>query len=378
MRLGNRDLLFALHRVKRAHALHLLRRDIPIRGVTLHLARKDADEAQASDERIDDRLENLREKRIAWRALRQFLATGQRSHDRSIRWRRQIFDHIVEERVHADIQGSRAAEYRKNLARLDALDQSLCHLALIKRLALDVFFKKSIVYFSNTLDKRLPRLFHFVPHIFGNLIKRHAVVLVALLDANRHGEEIDDALESRFLADRKLDRHDARTEAQAQLIDDALEVGVLAIDLVDEEGARQIQRFRIAPDFLRLHLDARDGRDDDESAVRRLQGAFHLADEVRIARRIKDIELMIEPFTGEQRGLYAKLAPRLFRLIVRSHRPVGDAAAPLDRPRIEKAILRDARLPRLAVPDKGNIADIRACVLFHLINSSLFYVFFIL
>ena len=87
---------------------------------------------------------------------------------------------------------------------------------------------------------------------------------------------------------------------------------------------------------------------------------------------------MIEPFAGEQRGLYAKLAPRLFRLIVRSHRPVADAAAPLDRPRIEKTILRDARLARLAVPDKGNIANIRACVLFHLINSSLFYVFFIL
>ena len=87
---------------------------------------------------------------------------------------------------------------------------------------------------------------------------------------------------------------------------------------------------------------------------------------------------MIEPFAGNQGALDTELAPRFFRFIIRSHRPVLNAAAPLDSARIEKAVLHDARLARLAVSDQGNITDIRACVLFHSINSSFYSVFFIL
>ena len=72
-----------------------------------------------------------------------------------------------------------------------------------------------------------------------------------------HLEQIDDALERRFLADGQLDGHNARTETHAQFVDDAMKIRVLAVHLVEEEHARQFLLLREVPELLRLDLDAR-------------------------------------------------------------------------------------------------------------------------
>ena len=149
-----------------------------------------------------------------------------------------------------------ATKHRKNFPRLDSLDQSLRHFFLLDFLSFNIFFQQGIVNFSHTLNQSLPRFLNIVLHVFGNLFERNAVVLVAFLDADGHSQKIDNALESCFLADRQLNRHNPRTEAQAQFIDDILIICMFTVNLVHKEGTRQIHSFRITPNLLRLNLDA--------------------------------------------------------------------------------------------------------------------------
>ena len=184
-------------------------------------------------------------------------------------------------------------------------------------------------------------------------------------DLHVQGQKVDNALESRLLADWQLHGHDAITEAHAQLLDDLTEVGVLAVHLIDEEGARQLGFLSIAPCLLRLDFDARRRRDHDEGAVGRRQGILDLADEVRIARRVDEIDLIVTPFAGGELQVDRHAAALFLRLTVEDTRMLFHAAEALDRARIEKAGIEQARLARLAMADDGNIAQVGTLIRFH-------------
>ena len=180
-------------------------------------------------------------------------------------------------------------------------------------------------------------------------------------DLHVQGQEVDDTLEGRFLADWQLHGHDTRAKAHAQLFDDLLEVGMLAVHLVDEERARQLRFLGIAPCLLRLDLDARRGRDHDEGTVRCRQRALDFADEVRIARRIDEIDLIVTPFAGGKLQVDRHAAALFLRLAVeRFH-----TAEALDSTRIEQAGIEQACLARLAMADDGNVAQVGTLVRFH-------------
>ena len=184
-------------------------------------------------------------------------------------------------------------------------------------------------------------------------------------DLHVQGQKVDDALESRLLANRQLYGHDAIAEAHAQLLDDLTEVGVLAVHLVDEEGTRQLGFLCIAPCLLRLDFDARGRRDHDEGTVGRRQGILDLADEVRVARRVDEIDLIVTPFAGSELQVDRHATALFLRLTVEDTRVLFHAAEALDRARIEEAGIEQARLARLAMADDGNIAQVGTLVRFH-------------
>ena len=179
--------------------------------------------------------------------------------------RRQILDDAVHELLDADILLRRAAEYREDLASLDALDQSGRHLDLRDFRAFDVLLEHFIVELRDGLDELLARLLDVALDVPGmsamRFISRRCVTIFMCVR-----QEVDDGPWRRFLANRQLHGHDARAEAHAQLLDDLVKVGVLAVHLVDEERARQLCLFGIAPCLLRLDPDDRRGRDHDEGA----------------------------------------------------------------------------------------------------------------
>ena len=331
--------------------------------IALHRAGEDAHVAHAADKRVDDCLEDLRGERVLRMALLEVAILGIHADgDVEVR-RRHILDHAVHELLDADVLLGRTAEDRKDLARLDAFDEGCCHLDLSDLRALDVLLEQLVVELGDGFDEFLARLFDITLDVLRDV--RDEVLLIMRDDLHVQGQKVDNALEGRLLADWQLHGHDAITEAHAQLLDDLTEVGVLAVHLIDEEGARQLGFLCITPCLLRLDFDARRRRDHDEGAVGRRQGILDLADEVRIARRVDEIDLIVTPFAGGELQVDRHAAALFLRLTVEDTRMLFHAAEALDRARIEEAGIEQARLARLAMADDGNIAQVGTLVRFH-------------
>ena len=94
-------------------------------------------------------------------------------------------------------------------------------------------------------------------------------------------------------------RHDRRRQATRHGLDDALGVRSGPVDLVDEEQRRDAEALEGPEQERRLGLDALDRRDDEDGAVEHAEDAFDLGDEVRVARRIDEVDRQV---VDQERG----------------------------------------------------------------------------
>ena len=74
----------------------------------------------------------------------------------------------------------------------------------------------------------------------------------------------------------------------------AIEVGADAVHLVREDQARNAVAVGLAPHRLRLRLDAGDGIEQRDRAVEHAQRALHFDGEVDVARRVDDVDAVLE------------------------------------------------------------------------------------
>ena len=80
-----------------------------------------------------------------------------------------------------------------------------------------------------------------------------------------------------------------------------LEVGALAVELVHEDARAGGSLGRQLPRVLRLDLDAVDRGDDDDHGVGGANRGADVADEVRRARRVEDVDLGVLPLDRRHR-----------------------------------------------------------------------------
>ena len=102
-------------------------------------------------------------------------------------------------------------------------------------------------------------------------------------------------------ADRQLERGHARAEPVAELVERALEAGALAVELVDEDHPRHAEPAGLAPDRLGLHLDAVDRAHHEHREVDDPQRGPHVAEEVGVARRVDQVDLVALPLERRHR-----------------------------------------------------------------------------
>ena len=86
----------------------------------------------------------------------------------------------------------------------------------------------------------------------------------------------------------------------AELVERALEVGPLTVELVDEHHARDAERGAPAPHDLGLHLDALDGAHDEDGQVGDAQRRLDVADEVGVAGRVDEVDLVAGPLDRQR------------------------------------------------------------------------------
>ncbi len=175
-------------------------------------------------------------------------------------------------------------------------------------MSLDVADHRLVVHFREGLGEALT----VGGALLGQLVAKgqHVGVLVAfrrevpglLLDQVHH------TLEACLDAYRHLYGYRPRAQALLHHLDGVPEVRADAVHLVNEADPRHAVAVRLPPDRLRLGLDAGDGVEDDHAAVEDAQAALHLDGEVHVARRVDDVDLMVEPFAGGSGGGYGDAA----------------------------------------------------------------------
>src|SRR4029079_15085405 len=120
-------------------------------------------------------------------------------------------------------------------------------------------------------------------------------------------DEVHEALEAALDTDREI--QNGRTRAQAILdhVNAALKAGAGTVELVDKAHPGNVILLGLAPDSLRLRLDAGNAVETGDRAVEDAQRALDLNCKIDVARRIDDVDpvlgalaLVSAPETGRR------------------------------------------------------------------------------
>ncbi len=251
-------------------------------------------EGERADERVVHDLEGEHRQRLFVGRHALDLVAGLRidaADGRHLHRARQIVDDGVEKHLHALVLEGRAGEHRVELHCAGALADQAADGLVVGRVAFQVGFHRRVVELHDGLDQLLAPRDGLVLEVGRNLdgIPLGAQRLVAP-DAGVHLDQVDDALEVAFRADRQLQHQRLGAEAVLDHLHAAEEVGADLVHLVDEDHARDFVFVGLAPDRLGLRLHAGIGVEQRDGAVEHAQRALHLDGEVDVARRVDDVE----------------------------------------------------------------------------------------
>ena len=179
---------------------------------------------------------------------------------------------------------------------------------------------------------------------------------LVLPDHGLHAQKIDDALEVRLRADRQLDADRPAADLGVDLLDAAEEIGADLVHLVDEHDARHAVLVGLAPDGLRLRLDALIAVEHADRAVEHAQAALDLDGEVDVAGRVDDVEALVVPEGGGRGGGDGDAALLLLLHPVHGRGAVVDFADLMGLAGIVEDALRRRRLSGIDVSHDAEIS----------------------
>ena len=271
----------------------------------LDMTRIDAREGDRADERIVHDLEGEHGEGffVTRQAQHFFAGIDVDALDRlAIDGRRQIVDDGVEQRLHALVLEGGAAQNRNEGDVADRLaDQPLQGL-LVGLDAIEIGGHDVVIELNRRLQQDMPIFLGFLLEIGGNfgvvIFRAEGLVFP---DHSLHADEIDDALEIGFGADRQLDADRTSADLRADLFDAAIEIGADLVHLVDENDARHMILVGLAPNGLGLRLDALVAVEHAYRAVEHAQRTLDLDGEIDVAGRVDDVQALAVP-EGRRRG----------------------------------------------------------------------------
>ena len=278
--------------------------------------RPDAHHRELADKLIDHCLEDLgreRRGRIAGALDRVAGARIGGLFGRVIEGRRAAGDDEAERVADADVLQARGTQQRKNFGGGDGLGEALAQVVFGEVAVFEVFFGERVIGRGHGVDEELVVHLGLVHEVGRDGLFDNGAVLV-LGAARLHRDEIDDAAESRLLAEGQLDGRHLGGERFPDVGQGAFEVGALAVELVEDDHARQVLLIGEAPDAVRLNLNAISGADEHRGQVDGCQAGAHVHREVGIARRVEDVDLASVPLARAEVEPDGSLPLDLFRL----------------------------------------------------------------
>ena len=237
--------------------------------------------------------------------------------------------------------------------------------------AVQVALEQLVVGDHDAFDEVVVHLVLTLLHLVGDLAY---LALAGVVDVRLVGEQVGDSVERCLLADGQLERGDACAEPIPELFERAVERGAFLVELVDEDHAGDAQLPGESPDPLGADLDSVDGVHHEHGEIDHAQGGVDVANEVGVARRVDEVDLVALPL---ERGVgQGERHPALGLLGVEVEHGVAifDPAQTADGPSPVEQRLCQRRLPRPAVSHKRNIANLLGRVDLHVSASKCFVI----
>src|SRR5258706_749707 len=177
--------------------------------------------------------------------------------------------------------------------------------AFVRRLLalFDIGFHERIAFFDGHFDQSGAQFGALVGIFGGNIefVELRAQLLV-MPDQRLHLDDVDDAPEIGFAADRPGDDHRACAQPVDHHVDATLEIGAGAVHLVDEADARHVIFVGLAPNGFGLGLHAGNGVEHGDSAVQHTHRTLNLDGEVDVTGRVDDVDAVFFPVAGRRGG----------------------------------------------------------------------------
>ncbi len=295
-----------VHQQHAADAFLLVAGRVQQRLAGFHLAGIQAAEGQRADEGVVHDLERQDRQRLVVRRLAdnrlfglEVDARGRRDVDR----RRQVVDDGVQQRLHALVLEGRAAQDRIEGARQHRLADALLDGFFRRLVAFQVGFHRLVVELDGVVDQVLTRFIGLGLEVGGDfLVAEGRAQAVVVPDHRLHADQVDQARQVGFGADRELDRHGLGAQTVADRLDRLVEVGADLVHLVDEDDARNLVLVGLTPDGLGLRLDAGVAVQHRHGAVEHAQRTLDFNGEVHVAGGVDDVEALLFPEGGRRGG----------------------------------------------------------------------------
>ncbi len=215
-----------------------------------------------------------------------------------------------------------------------------------------------VVEVGDRLDQVVAVLADLVLHAGWDLERLGALgAQVVGVDDRLLAEQVDVALEVRLGADRQLDRNRPRAQARSDRVQRPIKVSSDPIHLVDEGDPRHPVAVGLAPDRLRLRLDARDRVKDRDRPIQHPQRALDFDREVHVPGCVYDVDRVVAPHGG--RGCRRDRDPALLLLDhpVHGRGALVHLAHLVDAARVKKDALGRRRLTRVDVRHDSDVSD---------------------
>ncbi len=314
------------------------------RVVLLDRARENPHEAQLVYERIDPGFEDLGHQRALGVDLdRHVLAGLVLAVTNDLVRRQRAQRQGVEQLGHADAGLARAAQDRNQGPGRNGLDNQSRSFLIGRQGALEVALGHLFVDFDDRLDELDGD---------GDRIQDGSA------DVGGHLERADHRFEIVAVADRQVERHAGVAEKVLNAFDQRRELDVVRVHLADDEDPPQPQLAGLLKHPPGVDADAVVGVDHNGGGVDAVQSAQGLTDEVGIARRVEQIELLAGMREVNQARLDGVLVQFFLFVEIANAAALVDAGRPLDRAGRGKDLVGQHRLAGVAVATKGNVADI--------------------
>ena len=267
----------------------------------------------------------------------------------------EVADDGVQQGRQADPLRGRGDEDRRQHGLADALVEACVELGVRDVLLPQVLLEDRVVRLGRSLEQLVPAQ----GHLGGHLGRHGDLDLAAALEPPGLAvDEVHVAGEGVRGPDGEMQRGDLVAEHAAQLVEGAHGIRVLAVALVEHETGGRVGG---APDLdrrLQAGVDAAGGVHHVQRRVGRVEPLDHLGDEVRVARRVDDGDLVLAVLERPDREAQRAVLLLLLGLVVEVRRPVVDLPHPRDRAGAEQHLLGQRRLPAPGMAGEHDAADV--------------------